>query len=53
MTRKNTSPTVLRSLDDQLRDLYARREATDRLLQALEEYQKLMPVQASGDRHAA
>jgi hypothetical protein len=43
MLPNNSSPISMRTLDEQLRSLYLRRSVIDRLIRALETYQKTIP----------
>ena len=44
MFRNSTSPIPMRTQDEQLRSLYLRRSAIDRLIRALETYQETSPL---------
>lgn len=41
---KSASPTPIRSVEEQLRSLYRRRSAIDRLIAALEAYQRAKEI---------
>lgn len=43
MIPNSTSPTPIRTVEEQLRLLYVRRSVVDRLIRALEDYQRARP----------
>lgn len=50
MIPNSTSPTMIRTMDAQLENLYQRRSAVDRLIRSLEHYQRCQPARVSGKK---